>query len=246
MSEAPPPIRLAVNGAAGRMGRTRVDQVRDDARFALCHVVTDAGGWADAPALDVVVDFSSAAGLAAALEHCRSHGVALVSGTTGIDAALEQRIADAAQGIATLRAANFSLGVAVLTRLLREAAAVLPDWDLDIAEAHHRDKRDAPSGTALALGRAAAEARGSTLDALAVHDRSGARRAGSIGFAVMRGGDIVGEHSALLATAGERLELAHRATDRGIFARGALHAAAWLASRAAGAYTLDDLLRRSD
>ncbi|HET7358945.1 MAG TPA: 4-hydroxy-tetrahydrodipicolinate reductase [Rhodanobacteraceae bacterium] len=242
MSAAPPPIRLAINGAAGRMGRALVEQVRGDARFVLCHVVTAASGWADAPALDVVVDFSSAAGLAAALEHCLGRDIALVSGTTGLDAALERRLAEAAQRIAILRAANFSLGVAVLTRLLRAAAAALPDWDLDIAEAHHRDKRDAPSGTALALGRAAADARGSTLEALAIHDRGGARREGGIGFAVMRGGDIVGEHSALLATTGERLELVHRATDRGIFARGALHAAAWLRGRPPGAYTLDDAM----
>jgi 4-hydroxy-tetrahydrodipicolinate reductase len=259
----PSPIRLAVNGASGRMGSALLGLLRDDRRFELCRAVVDAdsaslgqplsadggprmcAGWDDAPKLDVVIDFSSPAGLAAALGHCQTHGVALVSGTTGIDATLEQHIAVAAQRIAILRAANFSLGVAVLTRLLREAAAALPDWDLDIAEAHHRAKRDAPSGTALALGRAAAEARGSRLQAEAVYDRTGhdgVRRPGSIGFAVVRGGDIVGEHSVVLATAGERLELTHRATDRSVFARGALHAAAWLHGRPPGAYALDALL----
>ncbi|HEX7111875.1 MAG TPA: 4-hydroxy-tetrahydrodipicolinate reductase [Mizugakiibacter sp.] len=261
-----PPIRLAISGASGRMGRALLDLVRGDARFALCAAVVGAGaerigapvggieapgalrysaGWEEAPLLDVAIDFSTPAGLAAALDHCEARGIALVAGTTGLDAALEQRLQRAAARIALLRSANFSLGVAVLTRLLREAAAALPDWDLEIVEAHHNRKEDAPSGTALALGRAAAEARGTTLDAAAVYAREGrpgARRPGSIGFAAVRGGDIVGEHTALLAGAGERLELTHRATDRGVFARGALAAAAWLAGRAAGAYTLDDVL----
>jgi 4-hydroxy-tetrahydrodipicolinate reductase len=145
-----------------------------------------------------------------------------------------------------LRAANFSLGVAVLTRLLREAAAALPDWDLEIVEAHHGCKEDAPSGTALALGHAAAEARGTTLakDGVYVREgRPGVRRSGSIGFAVVRGGDVVGEHTALLLGHGERVELSHRATDRSIFARGALEAAAWLAGKQPGAYSIDDLLQ---
>jgi 4-hydroxy-tetrahydrodipicolinate reductase len=175
-----------------------------------------------------------------------AHGVALVTGTTGIDDGLAQRLKVAASHIAVLRAANFSLGVAVLTRLLRDAAAALPEWDLEILEAHHGRKQDAPSGTALALGRAAAEARGSTLEDTAIHAREGqvgARKAGGIGFAVLRGGDIVGEHTAMLATGGERLELVHRATDRGIFAGGALEAAAWLAGRAPGDYSIEDVLQ---
>ncbi len=266
MSDTPQSIRVAINGAAGRMGRSLLERVRGHRRFDLAWAVVGPGSellgqpvstvatpdglrydahWSDAPALDVVVDFSTPAGLSAALDHCTAHGVALVTGTTGIDDALAQRLDAAASRIAVLRAANFSLGVAVLTRLLRDAAATLPEWDLEILEAHHSRKQDAPSGTALALGRAAAEARGSTLEDTAVHARDGqvgARKAGSIGFAVLRGGDIVGEHTALLATAGERLELVHRATDRGIFARGALEAAAWLHDRSPGAYDLDALL----
>jgi 4-hydroxy-tetrahydrodipicolinate reductase len=135
--------------------------------------------------------------------------------------------------------------VAVLTRLLRQAAAALPDWDLDIIEAHHNRKEDAPSGTALALGEAAADARDSTLAESAVYareGRTGPRKLGTIGFAVVRGGDIVGEHVALLMGQGERVELAHRATDRSIFARGALEAAHWLSGRTAGAYDLDAML----
>ena len=135
--------------------------------------------------------------------------------------------------------------MALLTRLLREAAAALPDWDLEIVEAHHGRKQDAPSGTALALGQAAAAARDATLERVAVYSRegrTGERVPGSIGFAVVRGGDIVGEHQALLIAAGERLELAHRATDRSIFARGALQAAQWLVGRAAGHWRLEDVL----
>jgi 4-hydroxy-tetrahydrodipicolinate reductase len=171
-----------------------------------------------------------------------SRGIALVSGTTGFDDALRARLDAAASRIALLHAANFSLGIAVLTRLVREAAAALPDWDLDILETHHAGKRDAPSGTALALGRAAADARAVAFEDVAAIDRCGMRADGSIGFASLRVGDVVGEHTALLATAGERLELSHRATDRTIFARGALRAAVWLAGRAPGRYGLDATL----
>jgi 4-hydroxy-tetrahydrodipicolinate reductase len=260
------PIRLAIHGASGRMGRALLALVREDRRFELVRAVVSAGsehdgapvfgelstslryshGWEGAPAIDVVIDFSGPEGLASALAHCTAHGVALVTGTTGIDASLEAKLADAAKQIPVLRAANFSLGVAVLTRLLREAAAALPDWDLEIVEAHHGRKEDAPSGTALALGHAAADARGTTLakDGVYVREgRPGARRSGSIGFAVVRGGDVVGEHTALLLGHGERVELSHRATDRSIFARGALEAAAWLAGHKAGSYSIDDILQ---
>jgi len=259
------PVRLAISGASGRMGRALLSLLGDDARFELMHAVVapgsahagqpvfagDAGSlryahdWTHAPALDVVIDFSGPAGLALALDHCLAHGTALVSGTTGIDAALEARLVDAGKSIAILRAANFSLGVAVLTRLLREAAAALPGWDLEIVEAHHGRKQDAPSGTALALGHAAAVARHTTLEAAAVYSRegqAGARADGSIGFAVVRGGDIVGEHTAMLIGQGERLELVHRATDRSIFARGALQAAHWLAGREPGQWQLEDVI----
>ena len=257
------PIRLAVNGASGRMGQALLSLLRADGRFELAHAVVSPGSahdgepvwfghalrhahdWSRAPALDVVVDFSGPAGLAAALDHCLARGIPLVTGTTGLDAALQARLDAAGTRIALLRAANFSLGVALLTRLLREAAAALPDWDLEIVEAHHGRKQDAPSGTALALGQAAAAARGTTLDSAAVYrreGRTGERVAGSIGFAVVRGGDIVGEHQALLIGPGERLELGHRATDRAIFARGALQAAYWLVGRAAGHWRLEDVL----
>lgn len=238
-------FRLAINGAEGRMGRALQGLVRDDARFDLAGRVNASPEWANAPKLDVVIDFSAPAGFDAALAHCREHRVAFVSGTTGLGAAQRVAISEAAREIPVLHAANFSLGIAVLARALREAAAALPDWDLEILEAHHAKKADAPSGTALALGRAAAEARGQQFDDFAVLSREGqvgARPVGVIGFASIRAGDIVGEHTALLATSGERVELSHRATDRAIFARGALHAAAWLVGKRAGAYSLDDVL----
>jgi 4-hydroxy-tetrahydrodipicolinate reductase len=255
-------LRLAINGASGRMGRELLACLHADRRFELARAVVAPGsahdgmplpgtslhavsGWREAPELDVVIDFSGPVGLAAALDHCLEHGVAMVTGTTGLDAALQDRLAAAAQRIPLLRAANFSLGVAVLARLLREASAALRDWDLEIVEAHHGRKEDAPSGTALALGEAAAAARGTTLADSATYareGRTGPRRAGSIGFAVVRGGDVVGEHQAWLIGQGERVELGHRATDRSIFARGALEAAHWLAGKAPGAYDLDAML----
>jgi 4-hydroxy-tetrahydrodipicolinate reductase len=239
------PIQLAINGANGRMGRAFQASLRDDARFDLVARIARSDDWRAAPVLDVVIDFSAPAGFDAALAHCVAHRVALVSGTTGLDAEQHAALTEASRAIPVLHAANFSLGVAVLTRVLREAAAALPDWDLEILEAHHARKVDAPSGTALALGRAAAEARNRKLDDVAVLSREGqvgARTAGAIGFATIRAGDIVGEHTAMLATSGERLELSHRATDRGIFARGAIAAAAWLAGKPAGTYSLDDVL----
>ena len=238
-------VQCAINGANGRMGRALQDLLRDDARFELVACVNASAEWAKAPKLDVVIDFSTLGGFDAALTHCETHGLALVSGTTGLDDAQRKRFDAAAAKIAVLHAANFSLGIAVLTRLLREAAAALPGWDLEILEAHHARKVDAPSGTALALGRAAAAARGQDFEHVAVfvrHGHTGVRPANAIGFSSIRAGEIVGEHTAMLATRDERIELTHRAFDNTIFARGALHAAAWLAGKPPGAYALDDVL----
>lgn len=262
------PVRVGVNGAAGRMGTALCRLLADDPRFVLLRAVVTpqsaslgvpvpasagqtlryASGWDDAPALDVVIDFSSPAGLDAALAHCLQAGVALVAGSTGYGAATDERLRKAAGRIALLRAANFSLGVAVMRRLLREAAAALPDWDVEIVEAHHRGKRDAPSGTALDLGAAVREGRGVGSDTAAyVFDRTslGAERMhGTIGMSSIRGGDLAGEHMAMLMAAGERLELIHRATDRAVFARGALHAAYWLSAQPPGLWNLEDVLAR--
>lgn len=256
-------VRVAVNGATGRMGRVLLDLLRRDRRFDLVAAITAARApemgapvahgsqlcfehdWSTLGPLDVVIDFSGPEGLLAALDHCEARGVALVTGTTGYDEAVGSRLAAASASVAVLHSANFSLGVAVLSRLLRQASSVLAEWDLEIVEAHHNRKEDAPSGTALLLAEAAAAARGTTLAEQAVYTRegrTGPRRPGSIGFAVVRGGDIVGEHSAMLIGSGERVELSHRATDRSIFARGAIEAAAWLSSKAPGDYSLDAML----
>lgn len=256
------PLRIGINGAAGRMGSVLCQLIAGDPRFVLAHTAVPAGaarvgsavhprqsalhfsqGWADAPALDVVVDFSAPAGLRDVLAFCLQTGTALVTGTTGGDAALQAQLHAAGERIALMQAANFSLGIAVLARLLREAAAALPAWDAEVLELHHAAKRDAPSGTALALGRALAVGRDANANPAAANsDRSGPRVAGSVGYAVLRGGDVVGEHTALLIGQGERLELTHRATDRAVFARGALHAAHWLARQGPGSWSLDDML----
>jgi 4-hydroxy-tetrahydrodipicolinate reductase len=147
-----------------------------------------------------------------------------------------------------LWAANFSLGVAMLLRCARRVANALPEWDCDIVEMHHARKQDAPSGTALLLGRAVAEGHGVELDDKAVyarHGQVGPRKPGEIGFAALRGGDVVGEHTVIFNAGGERLELTHRATSRDIFARGALAAAIWLARREPGMYTFDEALAPS-
>jgi 4-hydroxy-tetrahydrodipicolinate reductase len=193
----------------------------------------------------VLVDFSHAGSFAAAVALAVTHGLGLVSGTTGLEPRDEALLDDAARKIPVLWAANFSLGVALLEHLSEVAAAKLgPDFDAEILEIHHSRKRDAPSGTALALGRAVAAGRGRYLDELARfqrHGQVGPRTSGEIGFAVLRGGDSVGEHTVMFAGEGERIELTHRATDRAVFALGALRAARWLAGRPAGRYRLADI-----
>lgn len=261
----PAPIPVIIHGASGRMGQAllrmlaqfedlrlaaalvhpgsallgqRVDPLRQDGP---CYGTT----LADAVGGGVMVDFSVAGAFDAGLALARAQGLAFVSGTTGLDARQRTALQQAARDIAVLWSANFSIGIAVLTRVLREAARALPQWDCEIVEAHHARKLDAPSGTALALGRAVAAARGVDFDAVAVPARSGTqapRAAGQIGFAAVRAGDIVGEHEVLLAGAGERIELAHRASDRSIYARGALVAARWLATRPAGCYDFDQVV----
>jgi 4-hydroxy-tetrahydrodipicolinate reductase len=193
----------------------------------------------------VAADFSLPHCVADHARECRARRVPLLVGATGFDAATRAALAAAALDIPVLIAPNTSLGVAVLNHLAGIAARALGEgYEAEIAEAHHRMKRDAPSGTALALGEAVARARGKGLEGLAVYDRggSGVRQAGSIGFSVVRAGDIVGEHTVLLAGDGERLELTHRATDRMVFARGAIRAAAWLVGRPAGIYGMADVL----
>ena len=195
---------------------------------------------------DVLIDFTAPSALEATLEAaCEGH-TAIVIGTTGLEPRHHALIDAAARSIPVLQAANTSLGVALLARLVEETARALgSDWDIEIAELHHRDKVDSPSGTALALGAAAARGRGVNLARVSDRGRDGIdgpRIAGHIGFASLRGGSAAGDHMVLFAGEGERLELRHLAENRDIFARGALKAATWLTGRPAGRYTMDDVL----
>jgi 4-hydroxy-tetrahydrodipicolinate reductase len=193
------------------------------------------------------IDFTAPAVAARHAQACAAGGHALVVGTTGLGAAEMAALQAAAVRVPVLHSRNMSLGITVLTDLVRQATALLgPDFDVEITEAHHRHKKDAPSGTALQLGEAAAAARGRRLEDVAVYSRAGlaagSRPAGAIGFASLRAGAIVGDHTVLLAGAEEQLELTHRATDRAVFARGALRAAGWLVGKPAGLYSLREVL----
>jgi 4-hydroxy-tetrahydrodipicolinate reductase len=194
----------------------------------------------------VLIDFTSPSATEAHAEACVRHGVAWVVGTTGLDGAQQAAVDRAAARVPVCQAANFSSGVTIMLRLVELATRAMDaDTDLEVIEAHHRYKVDAPSGTALAIGKAMAAGRDSDLDALAVMSRegiTGERPDGAIGFATIRGGDIVGDHTALLAADGERLEISHRASSRQAFARGACRAALWLMGRDAGLYDMQDVL----
>lgn len=257
-------VKIGVLGAGGRMGEAVIAAVAVEPRAMLAGAIERAGHAAvgrplGAPfpsamticanpgplahASDVLIDFTSPAALEATLEAACDNGAAIVIGTTGLEARHHALIDRAARTLPVLQSANTSLGVAVLARLVAQAARAL-DWDIEVAELHHRAKLDAPSGTALALGEAAAAARGQRLAdvAKAGRDGQGARVTGEIGFASLRGGTAAGDHLVLFAGDGERLELGHRAENRMIFARGALKAALWLAARPAGRYDMDDVL----
>ena len=251
----PEPLKIAVAGALGRMGRAVAAVVEADPRLALVARFDRPGshdpglvGQAEAlAAADTVIDFSTAAASAALAEACAAHGgPALIVGSTGFDDAELARIAAAAKRIAIVRAGNFSLGVNVLMGLVRQAARALPaDYDIEVFEAHHRRKVDAPSGTALMLGEAAAAGRGVELSQVARRTRdgiTGARPQGEIGFSVVRAGGIVGEHSVIFGSDEELLTLSHSARDRGLFAKGAVAAARWAAGKPAGAYDMQDVL----
>jgi 4-hydroxy-tetrahydrodipicolinate reductase len=212
---------------------------------AIARAAADASGFAiDQDHGDVLVDFSVPAALGASLDRAVSAGVPLLVGTTGLDQQADRLIDEAARQIAVMRAANTSLGIALLADLVERAAHVLgPDWDIEIAELHHRLKADAPSGTALMLGAAAARGRGAALDAERGRDGTGLKRGpGAIGFASLRGGTAAGDHDVLFLGEGERVILSHRAESRMIFARGALAAARFLIGRPAGRYTMRDVI----
>ncbi|RMF14262.1 MAG: 4-hydroxy-tetrahydrodipicolinate reductase [Alphaproteobacteria bacterium] len=268
MSE--PALRIAVAGARGRMGRALIDEIvtAPDLRLAAAGVRPgdpEAGmpvegvpglSYTDAPEAlferaDVVVDFTLPAASRRHLELAAAQRTAIVIGTTGWQADDEARIAESARHAPVLVAANFSLGVNLLIHLAARAARALgEEFAVEILDLHHGMKRDAPSGTALALGRALAAARGEDFETLARFARTGEtgpRESREIGFGVLRGGDVAGEHTVFFLGTGERLELAHRAHDRRIFARGALSAARWLArNRPPGRYAMADVLGLRD
>ncbi|MFM5924377.1 MAG: 4-hydroxy-tetrahydrodipicolinate reductase [Novosphingobium sp.] len=238
--------RIGIIGSAGRMGA------------ALTHAIAAAGescaGGADkgddlaalAAVSDVLVDFSSPAALEGNLDAAATAGVPILVGTTGLEERHHWLCDHAAERIAVLQTGNTSLGVTLLAHLVREAASRLgEDWDIEVTETHHRMKVDAPSGTALLLGEAAAQGRGIDLAAHAARGRdgiTGARLAGDIGFASLRGGSVAGDHTVYFLGDDERLALSHLAENRQIFARGAVRAAQWLIGKPAGRYTMPEVL----
>lgn len=257
-------VKVLLSGATGRMGTALAALAADDTSVRLiagigrvpergcdigCPIVETpetAGAWVREA--DVVVDFSSPELLGRLLEMHGDgwEGTALVVGTTGLPPEVQAQIDALAERAPVLVAANFSVGVNLLVALAEQAASVLgDDYDVEVVESHHRRKVDAPSGTALALGEALARGRGVALDDVRVDGRSGRpgeRPRGEIGFHALRGGDIVGEHRVLLIGEREQVELGHVARDRALFAEGALRAARWVAGRAAGTYTMQDVL----
>ena len=267
------PIRIAIAGAGGRMGQALVERTLDAADLELAAALDVAGASAigkdagtslgratgvsvgdDVDAAlahaDVLIDFTRPEGTLMHAAACAKHCVALVAGTTGLTAAQQDTLARHARTIPIVHAANMSVGVNVLADLVRRAAAALGGgYDIEIVEMHHRHKIDAPSGTALMLGAAAADGAGVDLKQAGVYAREGTtgeRRKGTIGFATLRGGDVVGEHVVVFAGEGERVELAHRATSRRMFADGALRAVRFVAAhrreRRAGLFDMRDVL----
>jgi 4-hydroxy-tetrahydrodipicolinate reductase len=263
-------VNVAIAGSSGRMGRMLIEAVlgstdlrigaaldrtdspelgRDCAQFlgrkSGIVIVSDPAAIGQA---QVLIDFTRPEATLAHLDVCAQMGVAAVIGTTGFDAAGKAAIEAAAARTAIVLAPNMSVGVQAMLRLVELGARLLSEgYDLEIIETHHRDKVDAPSGTALQLGEAAARARGQSLEQHAIFERHGnigPRPAGSIGFAAVRGGDIIGDHTVLFAGAGERVEITHRSSSRQSYAQGALQAARFLAGRGPGLYTMQDVLAK--
>ncbi len=263
-------MKVGVVGAGGRMGRLLVklfheadgmEVVAASERPGSPLIERDAGDLAgvgpigvivgdDAEKVfataDVVVEFSVPAATAEHAAYAAKHGAAFVVGTTGLGAEHEAALKEAAKMSPIVYAPNMSVVVNVFMNLVERVASVLgPDYDIEILEMHHKHKIDAPSGTAVGLGKAAARGRGVDLDEVAIWSRegeTGPRPDGAIGFATLRGADVVGEHTVMFASAGERLELTHRCTDRNLFARGAVRATAWTEGKPPGLYTMNDVL----
>lgn len=263
-------IKIAIAGAAGRMGRQLIQAVYAASGVTLGAALERSGSsliGADAGELagvgplgvtvqesldaigsdfDILIDFTVPAATLTHLAYCRQHGKHMVIGTTGFDADGKQAIADASANIGIVFASNFSVGVNLVFKLLEKAAQVMGEYtDIEIIEAHHRHKIDAPSGTALSMGEVIADTLGRDLSQCAVYSRegiTGERSRDSIGFATVRAGDIVGEHTVMFADIGERVEISHKASSRMTFANGAVRAANWLHNQPAGLYDMKDVL----
>ncbi len=237
---------IGIIGSAGRMGQALVEAIAA-AGHNYAGGIDKGGDLAPlVAAADVLVDFSSPHGLEASLDACLAASKPIVIGTTGLEERHHFLIDDAARDIAVLQTGNTSLGVTMLAALVKQAASQLgEDWDIEIVEMHHRHKVDAPSGTALLLGEAAAEGRDIELKSNSERGRNGitgARTTGAIGFASLRGGSVAGDHSVIFASDNERLEIIHRAENRQIFAKGAVKAALWLMDQKAGRYGMEEVL----
>lgn len=263
------PTKLAVAGASGRMGRMLIETIASDRDFVLAgaldvptspNLSSDAAAFLGVPCgvpiyselakglanCDCLIDFTRPEGTLAHLEYCLAHSINMVIGTTGFDAAGKAAIAAAAKKVAIVFAPNMSIGVNVTLMLLEMAAKNFArGYDIEIIEAHHRHKVDAPSGTALQMGQVIADALGRDLEKDGVFARdgvTGARDPSSIGFATIRGGDIVGEHTVLFAGIGERIEISHKSSSRIAYAQGALRAARFLADQPNGLFDMQDVL----
>jgi 4-hydroxy-tetrahydrodipicolinate reductase len=243
----PVPLRVAVAGASGRMGRMLIEGVRDASDCALAGELDL--GCDVAAALDgaqVLIDFTRPEGTLAHLEVCRRLGVAMVVGTTGFSDQQKADIAQHAQHIGIVLSPNFSVGVNVMLQLLDMTARALDNsYDIEVVEAHHRHKVDAPSGTAIKMGEVLAAARGAKLGDCAVYAReghTGERHPQTIGFATVRGGGIVGDHTAMFCGDVDRIEITHRSASRGIYVQGALRAARFVAQRRNGLYGMEHVL----
>jgi 4-hydroxy-tetrahydrodipicolinate reductase len=237
---------IGIIGSKGRMGAALVAAIADVGHSLAGGADKGDNVAALAVRADVLIDFSAPSALEANLDAAVAAGRPMLVGTTGLEERHHYLIDDAARDIAVLQTGNTSLGVTLLVHLVREAAVRLgPDWDIEISEMHHRMKVDAPSGTALLLGQAAADGRGIDLAGKSERGRdgmTGAREQGAIGFVSMRGGTVAGDHAVLFAGTDEVITLAHRAENRSIFARGAVQAADWLIRQKPGRYTMGDVL----
>ena len=233
--------KLGIIGADGRMGQA-VEAAAAGKFEISARITLDNADYAALSKCNCIIDFSAGPALMAALPHLNAN-TPIVSGTTGLSGSEEHAVAHASKTVPIFRSGNFSLGIAVLSSLARQAASALGEgWDIEILEMHHKHKVDAPSGTGLMLGNAVADGRGVVLSDVASHDRAGKREDGDIGFAVLRGGGVCGLHEVRLASESEMITLGHQALNRDVFAHGALTAAEWMIGKAPGLYSMTDLI----